>query len=73
MAKEKKTVVDLVKREFRLPSDAALARLLNVDRSCVHDWRVRLGGGIPTRHWAMIMRKAKVYGAKITVEDLWNK
>ena len=67
------TVIDLVIQRLGLTSNAALARLLGVCRQSPADYRKRLNGGIPTRHWPKLIDAAKEKGVKLSYEDLRGK
>lgn len=67
------TVIELVKERLSLPSDAALARLCRVNRSCVWEWRDRLAGGIPSRHHSDLYDEAKARGVELSYDELRGK
>jgi hypothetical protein len=64
------SVIDYVKDKLGFATDSELTRFLGIDRSCVWDWRQRLDGGIPSRHWITLVDEAKKRRKKLTMEDL---
>lgn len=64
------TVIELVKDKLGFTTDSELTRFLGVDRSCAWDWRQRLDGGIPSRHWGVIVDEAKRQRKKLTMDEL---
>jgi len=64
------TIIELVLKRLTLDSEAALARLCGVNRSCVWEWKQRLDGGIPTRHHGLLVDEARKLKKKLTLEEL---
>ncbi len=64
------SVIDFVKDKLGFKTDTALTGFLGIDKSCVWDWRKRLGGGIPSKHWDTLIDEGKRQRKKITLDDL---
>jgi hypothetical protein len=73
MTEQKETVIDLVKGRLGFKTDAALTSLLGLNRSCTWEWRQRLKGKIPTRHWAALIDEAKRQKKKLSMDELRGK
>lgn len=64
------TVIEKVMKRLGFKTQVELSNLLNIDRSCINEWKKRLDGGIPTRHWPVLMDEAERQGKKLTVKEL---
>lgn len=66
------TMIELVMRRLRIRSQVKLAALLGVNRAAPSDWKKRLGGKIPARHWEKLVDIGILRGVFFSFRDIFG-
>lgn len=66
-----KIPLDFVMRKLKFKSQAKFAAALGVHKTSPSDWRKRIGGSIPSRHWRKIVEMGLSRGVLFVIEDFY--